>query len=170
MKNKFHEAICAEGMSKKMKLTARKDATLDNDYVDVRYRELTPEIHKIFQICENIGSIFLCEKNGSEYRVDANDVLYVEWVDSRCFIYTKDDVFTMPIPLKQLEEALEGRNFARISRNVLVNVYKVQSVSNGLNFRLTIEMTNGEKIVVNRTYRSALLGAIQELAEKVSNE
>ena len=150
-----------------MKLTARKDANLDNDYVDVRYRELTPEIHQIFQICEYAGSILLCEKDGAEYRIDANDVLYVEWVDSRCCVYTKDDVFTMPIPLKQLEEILEGRYFVRISRNVLVNVYKVQSVSNGLNFRRTAEMVNGEQIVVNRHYRTALSEAIEHLVKEL---
>jgi len=151
-----------------MKLTARKDVTLDNDYVDVRYRELTPEIRQIFQICENSGSILLCEKDGAEHRVDVNDILYVEWVDSRCCVYTKDDVFTMPIPLKQLEEILEGRHFVRISRNVLVNVYKVQSVSNGLNFRQTAEMVNGEKVVISRHYRGALSEAIEHLVKELA--
>ena len=151
-----------------MKLTARKDVNLDNDYVDVRYRELTPEIHQIFQICENAGSVLLCEKDGAEHRVDANDILYVEWVDSRCCVYTKDDVFTMPTALKQLEEVLEGRYFVRISRNVLVNVYKVQSISNGLNSRRTAEMVNGEKIIISRHYRSALSQEIEKLAREIA--
>lgn len=151
-----------------MKLTARKDIALDDDYVDVRYRELTPEIHQIFQICEDAGYILLCEKEGAQYRIDANDVLYVEWVDSRCCVYTKDDVFIMPAPLKQMEETLAGRHFIRISRNVLVNVFKVQSVSNGLNFRRTAEMVNGEKIIISRHYRGALSKAIEHLAEEMS--
>jgi len=150
-----------------MKLTAHRDTHLDDDYVDVRYRELTPEIHQIFRICENTGAVLLCEKEGAEHKVDINDVLYIEWVDSRCCVYTTIDVFTMPIPLKQLEEALEARHFVRISRNALVNVYKVKSVSNGLNFRQTAEMVNGEKIVISRHYRGALSAAIAFLAKEL---
>ena len=112
-----------------MKLTARKDETLDDDYVDVRYRELTPAIHRIFEICEDSGSALLCEKNGATHRVDVNDVLYIEWVDSICCVYAKGGMFTMPAPLKRLEEALKGRHFVRISKMALVNVYKIKSVS-----------------------------------------
>jgi len=151
-----------------MKLTVQKDATLDDDYVDVRYRELTTTIHRIFQICEYTSAVLLCEKDGSTHRIDTNDVFYIEWVDRRSCVYTKDEVFTIPISLSQLEESLIHRHFIRISRMSLLNIYKVKSISNGLNFRLTAEMTNGEKIVINRSYRSALLEAIQELAEEVS--
>jgi len=151
-----------------MKLTARKDVTLDDDYVEVRYRELTPAIHQIFQLCEDAGSILLCEKDDATHRVDVNDVLYIETVDRKSCVYTVDDVFTMPTPLSQLESALASKYFIRISRMALLNIYKVKSVSNGLNFRLTAEMTNSEKIIINRYYRSALLEAIQELAEEVS--
>ena len=151
-----------------MKLTTRKDITLDDDYVDVRYRELTPEIHQVFQICENAGSILLCEKDNAEHRVDANDVLYIEWVDSKSCVYTKDEIFFMPTSLKKLEEILENRHFIRISRTTLVNIYKVKSVSNGLNLRRTAELVNGEKIIINRFYRSALSGAIEKLAGEVT--
>jgi len=75
-----------------MKLTARKDVTLDDDYVDIRYRELTPAIHQIFQLCEDAHSILLCEKDDATHKVDVNDVLYIEAVDRKSCVYTKDDV------------------------------------------------------------------------------
>jgi len=151
-----------------MKLNARKDITLDDDYVDIRYRELTPTIHQIFQLCEDTGSVLLCEKDNATYKVDVNDVLYIETVDRKSCVYTKDEVFIMPTPLSQLEEALASKYFIRISRVTLLNIYKVKSVSNGLEFRLTAEMVNGEKIIINRSYRSVLLTAIRELAEEMS--
>ena len=151
-----------------MKLTARKDINLDDDYVDVRYRELTPTIHQIFQLCEDTSSVLLCEKDNDTYRVDTDDVFYIEWVDRKSYVYTKDEVFTIPVSLSQLEEALSCKYFVRISRMALLNICKVKSISNGLEFRLTAEMTNGEKIVINRSYRRALLEAIQELAEEVT--
>ena len=151
-----------------MKLTARKDITLDDDYVDVRYRELTPTIHQIFQLCEDTSSVLLCEKDGVTHNVDVNDILYVEWVDSKCCVYTKDEVLYIPMSLKQLEESLTGQHFIRISKMALLNVYKIKSVANGLHFRMTAEMVNGEKIVVGRRYREDLIEAINELAKEVS--
>ena len=151
-----------------MKLTAQKDATLDDDYVDVRYRELTPAIQQIFQICENAGSVLLCEKDNATHRVDVNDVLYIEWLDGRTCVYTRDEVFIMPIPLSQLEEALQGWHFIRISKMSLVNIYKIKSVSNGLHFRLTAKVANGENVIISRHYRGALLSAIHELAKETA--
>jgi len=151
-----------------MKLTAQKDEFLDNDYVDVRYRELTPEIHQIFQICENAGSILLCKKDNAIHKIDINDIFYIEWVDSRCCVYTKDEVFYLSVSLKQIEESLARQQFVRISKMALLNVYKVKSLANGLHFRMTAEMANGEKIIVGRRYREDLLEAISRLAKEVS--
>ncbi|MCL2204281.1 MAG: LytTR family transcriptional regulator [Defluviitaleaceae bacterium] len=151
-----------------MKLTAQKDVSLDNDYVDVRYRELTPVIHQIFQLCEETGSVLLCKKEGATYKIDVNDVLYIESVDRKSCVYTKDDVFHLPTPLKQLEESLAGQQFVRVSKMALLNIYKINSVANGLHFRMTAEMSNSEKIVVGRRYREDLIEAISELAKEVS--
>jgi len=150
-----------------MKLTARKDITLDDDYVDVRYRELTPAIHQIFQLCEDSGSVLLCEKDNATHKIDVNDVLYIEAIDRKSCVYTRDDVFYMSTPLKQLEESLTGQHFVRISKMALLNIYKIKSIANGLNFRMTAEVTNGEKIVVGRRYREDLIEAINKLAKEV---
>jgi DNA-binding LytR/AlgR family response regulator len=107
----------------------------------------------------------LCEKDESTHQVDVNDILYIEWVDNRSCIYTRDDVYTITSSLTQLEESLNNKHFIRISKMALVNIYKIRSVSNGLNFRLNAEMMNGEKITINRHYRGALLTAIDDLAK-----
>jgi len=151
-----------------MKLSVQKDKSLDNDYVDVKYRELTPVINKILQLCNKSSSVLLCEKDSTTYRVDVNDVLYIEWVDSKSCIYTKDDVYIMPDSLSRLEEVLNNQNFIRISKMALVNIFKIKSVSNRLHYRLTANMVNGEKVNISRHYRRALLDAIQGLAEEVS--
>jgi len=102
------------------------------------------------------------------HKVDINDVMYIEWVDSRCCVYTKEEVFYLSTSLKQLEESLLKKQFVRISKMALLNVYTIKSLANGLHFRMTAEMENGEKIVVGRRYREDLLEAINELAKEVS--
>ncbi|MCL2840645.1 MAG: LytTR family transcriptional regulator DNA-binding domain-containing protein [Defluviitaleaceae bacterium] len=151
-----------------MKLTSTKDDQLDDDYIDIKYRQLTPVIHKIFQLCNTTASVLLCEKQGVVCNVDVNDILYIEWVDNVSCIYTKDDVFSMDSPLVYLEDTLKHQHFIRVSKMALVNLYKIKSVSNGLHFRLTAEMINGENVVINRHYRKGLLAAIRELAKEIS--
>ena len=150
-----------------MKLTARKDITLDNDYVDVKYRELTPAIHQIFQICEETGSVLLCEKDNAPHKVDVNDILYVETVDRKSCVYTKDEVFIMSTPLSQLENVLNGHHFVRISKMALANIFKIKSISSRLHYRLTAEMSNGEKVLISRHYRNALEDAIHDLEKEL---
>lgn len=150
-----------------MKLTTTKDITLDNDYVDIKYRELTPNIHQIIQLCEGGGSVLLCEKDGATYRVDTDDILYIEWVDNRCCIYTKAEVYFIPTSLKQLEENLP-KHFVRVSKMAALNLYKIQSVANSIHFKMNAQMTNGEKIIVGRRYRENLVDAINTLAKEVT--
>jgi len=151
-----------------MKLTARKDEDLDDDYIDVRYRELTPVIRQIFQLCEDAGVVLLCEKDDATHRVDLNDVLYIEAVDRKSCVYTRNEVFIMHTPLSQLEEALNKQHFIRVNRMTLMNIYKIKSVSSRLHYRLTAEMVNGEKVEISRHYRSALSQAIEKLAEEIA--
>jgi DNA-binding LytR/AlgR family response regulator len=82
-------------------------------------------------------------------------------------VYTKDEVFYIPKPLKQLEEHLSGLHFVRISKAALVNIFKIKSAANGLHFRMTVEMMNDERIIVGRRYREDLIDAINELAKDV---
>ena len=82
-------------------------------------------------------------------------------------MYTSNDVFTVTSSLSKLKELLGERWFVRVSKACLVNLYKVKAVSNGLNFRLTAEMNNGEKVVISRHYRGSLLASIRQLAKEV---
>lgn len=150
-----------------MVLNAHRIPDLTDDYIDVKYRELTPAIDQILQICEGERSVVVCEKDGCRHNVDLHDVLYIEWVDDRSYVYTADDVYMMGASLTALEASLGQRRFIRISRMCLCNLFKIKSVSTGLNMRLTAEMSNGERVVVSRHYRDSLLHAIHKLAGEI---
>lgn len=152
-----------------MKLTTQKNPELDDDYIDIKYRELTPVIEQILHICRGERSLLLCEKEGAAHNIDLHDILYIEWVDDRSFVYTKDEIFTMTPSLTSLEASLTDLHFIRISRTCLCNLFKIKAVSTGLNMRLTAEMVNGERVVVSRHYRDGLLTAIHRLAMEVND-
>jgi DNA-binding LytR/AlgR family response regulator len=107
----------------------QKERSLTDDFVNIRYRELTPVIHQIILLCEDDSAVLLAEKDEGICRIDINDIYYIEWVDRRSCICTADDVFTIDLPLTRLEESLRNRNFIRVSKMCMVNLFRIRSVS-----------------------------------------
>lgn len=73
-------------------------------------------------------------------------------MDKRTFVYTKDMVFRTEKRLYQLEKELKKYDFVKVNRNCLVNIHELVHIKTLSNSRLEAELTNGEKIIVSRTY------------------
>lgn len=80
------------------------------------------------------------------------EILYVESVDKRSFVYTKEMVYKSEKRLYQLEEDLREYDFVKASRTCLVNMNELECIKALANSRLEAVLTNGEKIIVSRTY------------------
>lgn len=147
-------------------LNVQKDQSLDDDYMDLRYRQLTPTIDQILTLCKGGAQMLVGEREGRKYNIDVNDVYYIEWVDNHSCICTSKDVYTTAQTLTQLQQQLDSMGFIRISKPMLVNVYKVKWISSGLNMKLMAELLNGERVAINRHYRGDLLNAIYVLGKE----
>lgn len=89
----------------------------------------------------------------SQKIIPLDQVLYVETTERRAFIRTMDGTtLESPLRLYELEQALEGTEFMRISRQVLVNFDKVVSIVPEPNSRLILELDGGARVVVTRNY------------------
>lgn len=150
-----------------MVLSVKKDSSLDNDYIDIKYRELNPTINSIIELCGMKSGWLIGECDEKTYNIDINEVLYIEWVDTRCCICTSDKVYTASTSLARMEELLSANYFVRVNKAFLVNVFKVRWVSSGLNTKLITELVNGERITISRHYRGDLLNAIYAIAKEV---
>ena len=87
----------------------------------------------------------------------------IESVDKRTFIYTKGMVFRSEKRLYQLENELKEYDFVKMSRTCLVNINELVHIKALANSRLEAELSNGEKIIVSRTY-------IPEIKRKIFKE
>lgn len=56
------------------------------------------------------------------YQIPLNEVLYIETVDKKTFIYTKQKVFECKKILSVIEQDLIRTNVVRISKTVLLNI------------------------------------------------
>ena len=83
---------------------------------------------------------------------DPADVLYVETVDGRTFLYTRECVLESTVPASVLEEELAEAGFVRASRQLLVNLRHVQGMRPYLNARLELVLDNGEHLIASRQF------------------
>ena len=102
------------------------------------------------------------------HRVDSNIKEIVRFIESRQGrIDGKDGDSQVSIPLAdglrlyELEEALSGNRFVRISKSVIVNLMKVESIRPALNGRYMCRLMNGEDVIISRKY-------VTEVKEKIS--
>lgn len=78
-------------------------------------------------------------------------IYYVESVDKRTYIYTKEGCYETKYRLYELEE-LFNRNFLRSAKAMIINIRKIKSVKSEFNGRMTAELLNGEQVIIARNY------------------
>lgn len=91
-------------------------------------------------------------KDEKQYRIALSDILYVEAVDDRCFIYLAKDCYESRRRLYEFESILPSDDYLRISKSVLVNLMKVEQIRPALNGRFLCHLVNGEDVIVSRKY------------------
>ena len=149
-------------------LTANKDEALDNDYVDIKYRVLTPRISQIIEICNQGTQVLWGKQDDKQFKINSHDILYIEWVDCQSCICTEKDVYTTKQSVTQLGKQLDVNRFIRISKSMLVNIHQIKWISSVWNMKVLVELKSGERVMVSRNYRHQLLDAIYKLGKEIS--
>lgn len=97
------------------------------------------------------------------YKLQYNDIYYVEALEHQTFLYTVDDCFTSKDKLYKLEISLLPYGFIRSSKSMLVNLNKIVSLNNIANSKMVALLTNKEEIIVSRKY-------MKEFKDKFNNK
>ncbi len=124
--------------------------------IAVTCRRLTPEIEKMLALLRMMEEKLTVKREGAVYLLDAEKVIYIESVDRRCFVYTKDEIYESDFKLYELEERLTECGFFRVSKSCLIQLQNIQSLRADINRRIRITMTNGEQIIASRQYADGL--------------
>ena len=80
--------------------------------------------------------------------LSAEDVLFIESVDKRTFIYTADTVLETGLRLYEMEELLADCDFLRITKGCIVNFRAITALKG----RIIATLENGERVVISRRY------------------
>ena len=90
-------------------------------------------------------------KDGNNVFIDVSALYYIESVDKKSFVYTKQNCYETRLRLYELEETL-GAYFLRVSKSMIVNLRKIKGVKSDISGRMEATLLNDEKIVISRSY------------------
>lgn len=94
----------------------------------------------------------LGRKEEKYYKVNVDEIFYIESIDRKVFIYTKTQTYEISEKLYVLEEQLVSMNFIRVSKSLLLNIDKIHSFYPKLSGNLEALLTNNEKVIISRRY------------------
>ena len=120
--------------------------------VEIRFAEMNDEVAGLIQRIEKGEKTIYGTDNGRHYVIKINDIHYVENVDKKTFIYTKDSVFRSELRLYRITEMLSTEDFVQVSKSCVVNINIIESLQSLANSRLQATLSNGEKINVSRKF------------------
>ena len=98
--------------------------------------------------------------DGATVNIPLEEVLFIESVDKKTFIYTKDNVLLTEKRLYELEEILDERDFFRCSKSMIVHLNKITKLKPEVTRNIRATLENGEVIVISRRYVPALKNLI----------
>ena len=124
----------------------------ENEIVDIRCHEETESVREIADFVRSRQGQLNGILEGRQYAIAVSEIMYIESVDNRTFIYTESKVYESKQRIYELEDILKPKHFLRISKASVVNLMKITSVKPALGGRFSAVLSNGEEIIISRKY------------------
>ncbi|MBQ2604834.1 MAG: LytTR family transcriptional regulator [Clostridia bacterium] len=131
------------------------------EMVEIHCYSVSDEVNEILAFVKSRQGQLTGVSDDNMYEIALSDIFYIESVENKVFLYTKDNVYETKYKLYELEELLKSKRFLRISKSTVVNLMKIDSIKPALNSRFTAELFSGEQIVITRKYVPDLKKALK---------
>ena len=95
---------------------------------------------------------FIGRTENSSVNIGISDIYYIENVERKLFLYTREEVYRFDGTMSDVEERLDGTGLVRISRTCIMNTDYLKEIRQIKNSHLEAVMDNDEKLVVSRKY------------------
>ncbi len=124
------------------------------DELILKYRQLTQEVEGILNFMNSSQRKLIGLINNTQVVINVSQILYIESVERKTFVYTAEDVYQIEFSLAQLEKILNTVNFFRCSKSMIINIDKISQLKSLASNRIDATLRNGEHIIISRTYAS----------------
>ena len=135
-----------------MKVNVVVEPDLEEEYVEIHVKGITDEIPRLLELIQNKSQAIT---GMDEYErimvIEESNIVALHADKKWCRIYTDTSNYSCRKRLYEVENML-GADFMRISKSIIVNLRKIESVEAVFNGMLLLRMKNGSKEYVSRTY------------------
>lgn len=149
-----------------MEIKVRKIGGQEQEYIEIGCHAEDTRVKSIVRFVKGLDGSVPGSKGEHIYEIPVVDIFYIESVDDRTFIYTHKDSFETNLKLYEFEDLLKEKGYLRISKSVVLNLMKVDSIKPALNGRFLCKLINGEDVIISRKYVPEFRGFISRRAGK----
>lgn len=135
-----------------MRIKINVDEKYDDIEIIVNSNKLDGEIDRIIASLRMLEQKMTGMRDGQTYILDAKQILYIDTVSKKTFIYTAKHVYETPLRLYEIEEKLGIYDFIRVGKSCILNFNMIKALKADLDGRLLVTMENNEQLVVSRQY------------------
>lgn len=139
-----------------LKIEINVDENVEDTHIVISCRKLTPEMEKLLAMLHILEKQLAVKKGEETCFLDVSEAVYIESVDRKSFIYTKQDVYESDFKLYELEQQLESCGFFRASKSCLIQLNYIKSLRADINRRIKVTLENDEQLIVSRQYAEEL--------------
>lgn len=124
------------------------------DELILNYKEKNPEVEAVLLFMDKRQRKLIGQKNDETIVFTPEEILYIEKVDNKTFVYTYDNEIQVEMSLYSIELFLDDESYFRCSKSMIINVNKVKMLKSMPSNRIDATLVNGEHIIISRTYAS----------------
>ena len=135
-----------------MKIAINIEEKVQDTEILISCNRLTPEIENILATLRILNQQLMVTKAEETYILDISKIIYIEAVERKTFVYTKEEYYESKLKLYEMEERLVQYGFFRVSKSCLVQLRNIKSLKNDVNRKLRLTLESGEQIMVSRQY------------------
>ena len=120
--------------------------------VIIEYTEWSESVENLVRKIGRMDLSFTGKSDDKSVSVSASDIYYIENVERKLFLYTKDDVYRFEGTMSDIESRIDDTGLVRISRTCIMNTAYLREIRQIRNSHLEAVMDNDEKLIVSRKY------------------
>lgn len=140
------------GCRRNVKIRIEEDVSVQEMEITIRCRQTNESVIRILEMLRMTDKKLTGYREDRTYLLDIGQILYIDTVEKRTFLYTDKEVYETPLRLYELEDRLESCDFFRASKSSIINFNQIQSLKPEFGGTMQVTMTNGERLNVSRQY------------------
>lgn len=129
--------------------------------VTIEYPVLDETVKSLIKRVRQFDLCFVGKENDNDVRIELSNVYYIENVERKVFLYTKDSTYRLNEQMTDILTNTETTELVRISRTCILNIMHLREIRQIKNSHLEATLDNGEKIIVSRKYLKNLKDAFR---------